>query len=168
MKKRLLLLKPLSILPALALLWLIFRFSAQTGEESGDLSYAVSLWLVSCWDSLLCRGASGAELAAHAGAIHLFVRKAAHMTEYCLLGWSVSLPCFAYQAKGRLRVPLTLLLCTAAAALDEYHQSFVAGRGPSLRDVGIDCAGVLIGLILLQLALLLVRRRRRRKTAQSK
>lgn len=159
MKKLLLLLKPLSILPALALLRLIFHFSAQTGAESGGLSYAVSLWLVSRWDSLLRSGASGADLAAHAGAIHIFVRKAAHMTEYCLLCWSVSLPFFAYQAKGRLRAPLTLLLCAAAAALDEYHQSFVAGRGPSLRDVGIDCAGALIGLLLLQLLLLLRRKR---------
>ena len=30
--------------------------------------------------------------------------------------------------------------------LDEYHQSFVAGRGPSITDVGIDSLGVITGI----------------------
>ena len=32
------------------------------------------------------------------------------------------------------------------ASFDEYHQSFVAGRGPSVIDVGIDSLGVLAGI----------------------
>ena len=34
------------------------------------------------------------------------------------------------------------------AGLDEYHQGFVAGRGPSLIDVGIDSLGVLTGIFI--------------------
>lgn len=151
--------KPLSLLPALLLLAVIFTFSAQTGEESGGLSYSISLWLVSRWNDLLHPGAAPEALAAQADAIHFFVRKAAHMTEYCLLGWSVSLPFFVYRIRDRFRLPLTFLICAGAAALDEFHQSFVADRVPSVRDVGIDSLGLLIGLLLLQLALALRRRR---------
>ena len=39
----------------------------------------------------------------------------------------------------------------ACACLDEYHQSFVAGRGPSSRDVMIDSIGILAGVILVRI-----------------
>ena len=35
------------------------------------------------------------------------------------------------------------------AASDEYHQSFVADRGPSVFDVMIDSAGVIAGVLLM-------------------
>ena len=31
---------------------------------------------------------------------------------------------------------------------DEFHQSFVAGRGPSVKDVGIDSIGVCAACLL--------------------
>ena len=39
----------------------------------------------------------------------------------------------------------------ACACLDDYHQSFVAGRGPSSRDVMIDSIGILAGVILVRI-----------------
>ena len=41
-------------------------------------------------------------------------------------------------------------VCVGFAGLDEYHQSFVDARGPSVRDVGIDSCGALIGILLVQ------------------
>ena len=41
--------------------------------------------------------------------------------------------------------------CVAFACGDEYHQSMVAGRGPSSRDVMIDSIGVLFGVILVRI-----------------
>ena len=43
------------------------------------------------------------------------------------------------------------IICVGFAGLNEYHQSFVTGRGPSLRDVGIDSIGAFIGILLVQL-----------------
>ena len=40
------------------------------------------------------------------------------------------------------------LFCVGFAAFDEYHQSFVRGRGPSKRDVAIDSIGIFIGIVL--------------------
>ena len=34
------------------------------------------------------------------------------------------------------------------ACTDEFHQRFVPGRSGELRDVGIDCCGVLTGVLL--------------------
>ena len=44
-----------------------------------------------------------------------------------------------------------LLWGAAAACIDETIQVFVPGRGPGLRDVAIDCLGVLLGIVLLHL-----------------
>jgi VanZ family protein len=38
--------------------------------------------------------------------------------------------------------------CIDFAGLDEYHQSFVAGRSPQKRDVLIDSCGVILGVII--------------------
>ena len=42
MKILITLLKPLSFLPALLMMYIIFSFSAQPGEVSGNLSYKIS------------------------------------------------------------------------------------------------------------------------------
>jgi len=39
------------------------------------------------------------------------------------------------------------------AISDEYHQSFVIGRGPSILDVGIDTAGVFAGILMVLIAI---------------
>ena len=41
---------------------------------------------------------------------------------------------------------LIWLLAILYAASDEFHQSFVAGRGATLMDVGIDSIGAGLGL----------------------
>ena len=49
------------------------------------------------------------------------------------------------------RTAFPLLWGIAAACIDETIQVFVPGRGPGLRDVAIDCLGVLLGIVLLHL-----------------
>ena len=51
---------------------------------------------------------------------------------------------------GTLAAAFAALIVAGLYSLgDEYHQSFVPGRGASLVDCGIDTAGALIGLVLL-------------------
>jgi hypothetical protein len=45
-----------------------------------------------------------------------------------------------------------LALAVIYAMTDEFHQSFVPGRDPSIRDVGIDAAGALIAVAIVGLA----------------
>ena len=53
-------------------------------------------------------------------------------------------------AASRLRF-LAGILCVAFAASDEFHQTMVANRGPSVKDVGIDSIGVLFGITFVRL-----------------
>jgi VanZ family protein len=80
-------------------------------------------------------------------ALHFLVRKCAHFFSYGILGvfafysWRASLP-----ARPRWMPRwsgLALLLTLAAAAADEFHQSFVPSRTSSPRDVMLDMMGAI-------------------------
>ena len=94
MKILIALLKPLSFLPAILMMLLIYGFSAQTGEVSGELSYKISYQIVETKNEILGTNKSYDELAAEADSIHYYVRKAAHMTEYCVLAIAISFPLY--------------------------------------------------------------------------
>ena len=150
MKVLLTLLKPLSFLPAILMMLVIYSFSSQTGEVSGELSYKISYQIVETKNEILGTNKSYDELDAEANSIHYCVRKAAHMTEYFALAVAVSFPLYVYGVRGIWLMFLAGAICVGFAGLDEYHQSFVANRGPSLRDVGIDSIGAFIGILLVQ------------------
>ena len=144
------LLKPLSFLPAIIMMCLIYTFSAQTGEVSGNMSYQISYQIVETKNEVLNENKSYEELAYEADGIHYYVRKAAHMTEYFLLAIAISFPLYVYRVRGIWLMILAGIVCVGFAGLDEYHQSFVANRGPSVKDVGIDSIGAFIGILLVQ------------------
>jgi len=80
---------------------------------------------------------------------NFLVRKAAHITEYAVLGW-LAARALTGSSREFLRLrwfQAGLLLIVFHALLDEYHQSFVPSRTGSLYDSGIDIAGGLTGLI---------------------
>ena len=100
MKILITLLKPLSFLPALLMMYIIFSFSAQPGEVSGNLSYKISYEIIETKSELLSENLSSEEIAYKADGIHYYVRKAAHMTEYFLLAIAISFPLYVYGVRG--------------------------------------------------------------------
>ena len=82
--------------------------------------------------------------------VQFTVRKSAHLGEYAVLAlllfravvcvpnliWSVWLLCVSIW-----------IACVVLAATDEFHQSFVKSRTASVRDVMIDSAGAIVGLL---------------------
>ena len=143
--------KPLSFLPALALMYMIYSFSAQPADSSSSTSYTVSRKLVQAVNSISGQGWSDWEIETHAAQIHGIVRKAAHITEYFLLAVAVSFPLYVYGVRGILLMLLAGIICVGYAFGDEYHQSIVAGRSASFRDVLIDSIGIFFGIILTRL-----------------
>lgn len=89
-------LKPLSFLPALAIMYIIYSFSGQTGEESGNLSYEVSVKIVEIGNQVLDKGLQDWEISEVAASIEYPVRKLAHMSEYFILAVAVSFPFYVY------------------------------------------------------------------------
>ena len=145
------LLKPLSFLPALMLMYMIYSFSAQPGEVSSELSYKVSYKIVQTADYIFDGGHEEWQLSQWAGKINFITRKLAHMTEYFALAVAVSFPLYVYGLHGFLLMLVAGIICVGFACGDEYHQSFVSGRSPGAKDVCIDSFGAFWGIILVRI-----------------
>lgn len=145
------LLKPLSFLPALMLMYMIYSFSAQPGEVSSALSYKVSYKIVQTADYIFDGGHEEWQLSQWADKINFITRKLAHMTEYFALAVAVSFPLYVYGLHGFLLMLVAGIICVGFSCGDEYHQSFVAGRSPAVKDVCIDSFGVFWGIILVRI-----------------
>ncbi len=119
--------------PALALMALIFTASSMPGPQLPQFGG---------WDFI--------------------VKKGGHALGYALLaaayghGLAGGRP-----VRGWQRV-VAVLAAALYALTDEYHQSFVAGRTPSLRDVGIDTTGATAGVAAAAFIQILARRARPR------
>ena len=131
-------LKPLSFVPALIMMYIIFSFSAQDGDMSGQLSYQASVKIIETADYVFNANLSYDQIDEWANKIDFITRKLAHMTEYFALAIAVSFPLYVYGLHGILLMFLAGLICVGFACGDEFHQSFIAGRSPSARDVCID------------------------------
>ena len=94
------LLKPLSFVPALCVMYMIFSFSAQTADESGQLSMLVSEKVVLLLGKLTSGNLDTAQVGVYADEIHFLIRKMAHFSEYLLLGLTLSLPLYVYRLRG--------------------------------------------------------------------
>ena len=80
---------------------------------------------------------------------HAFLRKAAHFSEFALLGL---LFCGRHRLV-RKETPLHLMgFGLAVACIDETIQIFTPGRASSLIDVWIDTSGFALGLVVIYLA----------------
>ncbi len=141
-------LKPLSFIPALLLMYMIYSFSAQEGDTSSNLSYKVSYKIVQSADKLFDVGLEEYQVENWAYRINHVTRKLAHMTEYFLLAIAVAFPLYVYGVRGLLLLLVAGFICVAYAAGDEYHQTFVSDRSGCLRDVGIDSIGIFIGILV--------------------
>jgi VanZ family protein len=114
------------------LVWLIFIFIGSTDLLSAEhTSRFIGPFLR--WFS---PDVSDATIAS----VQLVVRKCGHLTEYAILA------ALLFRAM-RLFAP-AFIVAAIYAALDEFHQSFVASRTASPWDVAIDCVGALVGLAL--------------------
>lgn len=80
------------------------------------------------------------------------LRKLAHLLVFGVL--AVLLMNALRRFSGRRVIVMAVLLCAAYAASDEFHQAFVATRGPRVTDVLIDIAGAAIGVAVWHLLIL--------------
>ena len=83
--------------------------------------------------------------------ILVVVRKCAHVTEYAILAlllWRALRSIPVLRAKTVILFGAVLMGCALFAASDEFHQTFVKSRTPSVRDVFLDIAGALVGLLI--------------------
>lgn len=132
-----------------AILWMmvIFLFSAKPADESQKMSlsagHMVGRIFVSDYEEWsLKRQTEFAE------GIDYPVRKAAHATEYMVLGLLLTGMYGSYGLTGKKNLAAGFVTGTLYACSDELHQLFVPGRSCQITDVMIDSAGVAAGIIL--------------------
>lgn len=139
--------KLFSFLPMIFFMCIIFSFSAQTGDESGSLSHTISTQVIQTSAFIFQQDWSNEEIETYADFLEYPLRKLAHMTEFFFFSLTVIFPLFVYGLRGKKLILSTLLVCIVFAGSDEYHQSFVADRGPSIKDVFIDSIGACLGTV---------------------
>ena len=101
----------------------------------------LNLWLpVVLWAAVIFTFSSIPSLGTGLGTWDVALRKLAHAAEFGVLG--------ALLYRALKREPLAILLGSAYAVSDEFHQAFVSGRHGSPLDWLIDTAGVVLGVIL--------------------
>lgn len=127
----------------LVILWmiLIFCMSAQPADESTRTSLRAGRLICSIFVPHY-RTLPEVRQLQMARMIDHPVRKAAHATEYAILGILL----FRVWKKRRYRMSLLTAACYAAT--DEIHQIFVPGRSGQITDVMIDTCGAAVGLLI--------------------
>ncbi len=83
--------------------------------------------------------------------LHFLIRKLAHVTEYAIFAFFLYHALQGGRARAwRWRTAVTAIFIAGAYSLsDEFHQTFVPGRGPALRDCALDTVGATVGILIL-------------------
>lgn len=166
---------------SLAIMTAIFFLSSQTSGESGSLSESIALMIARAfWSGF--DGLDAIEQARIVEDLTLPVRKAAHASEYAVLGASLVATCWQVRmfvlersgdheganlrraAKGQFAIGFASSVLYAAS--DELHQLFVDGRSGQLGDVLIDAGGSLIGCALCFAAIYAMARRESKRASK--
>lgn len=125
----------------------IFKFSSQDGVESGGLSKKVTTKFVNIFPyTKNLSNETKNKLIEHG---EIIVRKSAHLSIYTLVGIFIMAFMSTFNTSLKIQFGVSILVGLIYAITDEYHQSFVPGRGPSFVDVCIDTTGVFIGILII-------------------
>lgn len=140
---------------------MIFLFSADDAAESSSLSVAVTRKLMNLYYHFFS-GNNNAVLTVPVVTddAEAIVRKMAHFTEYMAVGFLSFGIAVMWMQRIKVGIVAVTLQVFLSAGLDEIHQYFVPGRYASFRDVLIDTAGGIAGIMIVFLMYKIRKRRR--------
>lgn len=142
----------------------IFIFSSQNADISGNLSDGIT-YRIACIFVRDFKTFSLERQTEIVEGMHFYVRKAAHFSEYAVLGILAFINSCQYFRTTKNRFAITLPFCLLYAASDEFHQLFTDGRYGSPVDVMIDFSGSVCGVIFIFIILRIVCRIKFRKNS---
>ncbi len=93
--------------------------------------------------------------------VHLFLRKAAHVTEYAILTGLLFRALHGLIGGFWRRAAVAFVPAMIFAAVDEFHQTFVPSRTGSVYDVLVDYSGAFLGILICRVLHLTLTRRGR-------
>lgn len=127
----------------LLIVWMIviFILSNDNGVQSNDKSNGIAYFIASKINVI------------DTDTLIFMIRKAAHITEYFILGVLILNVLKDYNSLNIKLIIITLLFCFSYAISDEIHQLFIQNRSGKFSDVLIDTLGSLIGTYIYYLLL---------------
>ena len=137
------------ILWVITFLWMgiIFSFSATTGDDSSSKSKRFTYEII----NIIKKNEKESQIHKQVEKANPKIRKIAHAFEYAVLYILVLLSLKETLKNTNKTYLIALILCVLYASTDEVHQLFVNGRSGELRDVVIDTAGAVIGLLIYEI-----------------
>ena len=133
----------------------IFLFSADNADESGNKSDFVTKLVLRIFIPSF-REMGEDEQEALVNKYSFFIRKAAHFSEYALLGFLAAGTAISGGSKKGRGALYASLFSFLYAVSDELHQKFVGGRYPSPVDVAIDTVGAVFGVAVFLLVVAVI------------
>jgi VanZ family protein len=127
---------------AALVVWVAFVWSRSLA--TGEASDSQSLWVVARLRGLFC--ALGVSDVA---AMNHLVRKAAHFSEYLVLGLLAFQASRPLRGRGRTASVICGLVTCCVPVVDETLQLFVNARSGQASDVVLDICGACVGLIVM-------------------
>jgi VanZ family protein len=136
------------------LIWMgvIFYLSSQSSTQSAYLSTGLKNELLALVAHFI-PGIENIEIES----LDFFIRKNAHFIAYFILGILTLVALI--QSEARKPANLALLIGIFYAVSDEFHQLFVPGRAGQFRDVLIDGAGAVLGILITSIVISRISRR---------
>lgn len=127
----------------LIIIWMIvvFIFSAQEGNISGDTSKSFTMFIIELFTGGVELETSKLEM------IEGIIRKLAHYSIYAIGGFLIMNYSYTTTKSSKQKILYSIAFGAGYAITDEIHQYFVEGRSARLFDVGIDTLGVITGVV---------------------
>lgn len=137
---------------SLAIMILIFCFSAQTAVKSDQVESAVVNNQTQVIETVL-KDNKSQYIENVVRWFEIWIRKIAHILTFAALGFFL---CGTFISIDKIKKIYVRILLALGVGLvygitDEVHQIFVEGRSPEIGDVVYDFSGVLLGAILMLL-----------------
>ena len=139
----------------------IFGFSEQNGEQSTSLSRNITLDVLNTFGDYNEPLTETQEV--QVLNVEHIIRKLAHFTIYTILGLLLMSLTETFDFTNKKRLLLSVLIGFIYACLDEFHQSFTAGRTPLITDVFIDTLGVIVGSLIVLICVKIIQNKRNKK-----
>jgi len=141
MKQKTTIMRLILVVLVIGLTVLIFLLSNQPATQSSHLSNSFASYSLPYIEKIVNTDLTLREW-------NRMLRKTAHFSLFFFLALIVVTICKLSKMSWRRASIVTLFICMGYAVIDEYHQLFIAGRGASMRDVAIDSAGAIVGIVV--------------------
>jgi VanZ family protein len=147
----------ISVLVIIAILWIlgIYKLSSMnTSSSNGKSSNIISIFIEDTLEITNKYGITDshpddAKIEKASQLLNTPLRKVMHASVYFVLSFIIIFTVNYLFKNNRiaLSIIITIVLVILLAGFDEYHQTFVDGRTGAIKDVLIDTAGGVVGII---------------------